>query len=101
MFANTQGGDPYHNTLRIMCVIVHKPHIKTDQPPNAKWKELQPRVPVSKSRKPQDQQSSFREEEDIVDIAVALRRFHADRMPDQKPRDESRRKKDGCRDGSP
>ena len=33
MFANAQGGDPHHNTLRKMCVTVHKPHIKTDQPP--------------------------------------------------------------------
>ena len=33
MFANAQGGDPHHNTLRKMCVTVNKPHIKTDQPP--------------------------------------------------------------------
>ena len=33
MFANAQGGDPHHNTLRKICVTVHKPHIKTDQPP--------------------------------------------------------------------
>ena len=48
----------------------------------------------------QEQGHSFREEEEIVDIAVALRRFRANGMPDQKPRGESRRKKDGCRDGS-
>ena len=26
-------GDFHSNTLRKMCVTVHKPHIKTDQPP--------------------------------------------------------------------
>ena len=49
----------------------------------------------------QEKGHSFREEEEIVDIAVALWRFRAYGTPDQKPRGESRREKDGCRDGSP